>query len=270
MVAPRYDGRRQRLEACFCLPRHPSPKIWVTNQRCRVLDLRGKQHRLHSQQCLCALGAFVRTPGPASATPTKVVPCSGVGRYLHIVVGTTFDFDAGRWRGIGDYSVLQLYEVEVAGCRSNGDDERPAPPPAWSRILPRLAACAMENRTMQEIVKGPGAREQGFFRGGLGGKAQGNWRTVWMLAKARVPRRPQFCGNRHHGGCDLLQVQFRSAQLVVAPPPLEPLSHPPLPFSLPPVPSSIFPAVTLHPAPGRCGVFRARSSDRAPGAMRPR
>ena len=53
-----------------------------------------------------------------------------------------------------------------------------------------------------------------------------------MLAKARVPRRPQCCGSRHHGGCNLLQVQFRSAQLVVAPP-LEPLSHTPLIFSPP-------------------------------------
>ena len=96
---------------------------------------------------------------------------------MHIVAGTTFDLDAGGSRGIGDYSVLQLYEVEVAGCRSNGDDERPAPPPAWSRILPGLAACAMENRTMQEIVKGPGAREQGFFRGGLGGMAGGTFKT---------------------------------------------------------------------------------------------
>jgi hypothetical protein len=112
----------------------------------------------------------------APANPIKVVPCSGVGRYLHIVAGTTFGLDAGGWRGIGDYSVLQLYEVEVDGCRSSVD-QRPAPLPNWSSILPDLAACTMENRTMQEIVQGPGAREQGFFRGGLGEMADRTFKT---------------------------------------------------------------------------------------------
>ena len=39
------------------------------------------------------------------------------------------------------------------------------------------AACVNETRTMKEINSGGREASGGFFQGGLGGKAQGDWKT---------------------------------------------------------------------------------------------
>ena len=38
-------------------------------------------------------------------------------------------------------------------------------------------ACVNETRTMKEIISGGREASGGFFQGGLGGKAQGDWKT---------------------------------------------------------------------------------------------
>ena len=105
--------------------------------------------------------------------------------------------------------------------------------------------------TMKEIISGgrEASASGGFFQGGLGGMAQGNWRTYGCWRKHACLDALNAAGIDTTG--DAICYKFNSAQHSwFLPHPLNPS----------PLPSSIFPAVTLHSStPGCCGDFRARS-----------